>query len=458
MNDAIVIGGAALLAYLFSRRGSLVGVAPKKPVPMTPAVTPRGTVDLSKIADDMPYEKYGDVLLAGANDVGVMPAGFDEQVRQVAARIPLSAIQQKDMILASRLMGGNLDRNGEAFTPSTEAIHKAEDDIKAGKTVLDLFQSVLSFIPVYGALIKTALSFAANDMQAGINALEKGVQSGKQIRIIIDVQQATPTTKMVLGNPMTDCKHLDAKYCGFVGNATTQLGNTGAGMIARLGMLEEYLYLGPSNPIFEPDPSLPHCRLFTRTRSGYVLPWLSEELGASRNPPSDPYLNVSSWKDTVIRRAMCYRIFDLMISQFWPVYHDPLWMPGQLGNEAGATGAGLYNIKQPQTWSYHNPYFGDVWESTIPPYPGEDTFITVGGITYTHEGTPQRITSLAEEQATGDVQNIAALAILAQTAKAQQGAPGEDLSATPGVSQPSTGPQPSVGLTSVNVNRYSSYG
>jgi hypothetical protein len=392
-----------------------------------------------------------------------MPAGFHEQVIQVASRIPLSAIQLRDMQLAQRLMGGQLDRLGEAYTPSSYAIRKAQSDIAAGETVTQLFASVLSFIPVVGGLLKYGLTIAATDMQKGIDALQKKLTAGQNVKIVVDIEQATPTTRMVLGNPSTDCKYIDARYCGFIGDATTQLGNTGKGMIARLGMLAEYLYVDDESIIREPDPSLPHCRLFTRTQSGYVLPWLADELGASRAVPGkefDPavYLNTLSWSEAVIKRAMCYRILDLTISQFWPVYHDPLWMPGQLGTEAGATGAGLYNIPQPQTWSYHNPVFGDVWESTIPPYPGEDTFITVGGITYTHEGTPQRIHNLAEEQATGTVQNLGALAVLAQTAKAQQGAPGEDLSATPGVSQPSTGPQPSVGLTSVNINRYSSYG
>lgn len=370
----VYLGVGGFLAYLLSK--SLTPGTHPGGIE-APSLAPRGPFEPATAVTEVPsWEEAGDGLLNGANDQHSMPEVYKAQVEDVARKIPLSAIQQRDVSLAVRLLGGELDRNGEAFTPRCKAIRKAEGDIAAGKAVTDLFATILSFIPVYGQALKVALSYASNDMQAGITRMEGKLQAGANIRIVINIQQATDTTKMVLGNPTFDKRYL--RVAGFGGATTTN--GTFTFDHTRQGMLREYLNIPDAVDIYDPPENIIHPRLFTQTRGGYVLPWLAYELGASQSDTK--YASVLSWKEACFKRAMCLRVLDLMIAQFWPPYKDGL---GRWRTDAADWG-NSFGIG-PEThgrWSYHNPFFGDVWESAFPPT-SEDTWIvhpTDGALDY----------------------------------------------------------------------------
>ncbi len=451
-DSTVLVGFGALgLAYYLSR--SRVGAIPTATAnPAVPASglpqgppagpSPEGPTksQIDAITKGVTFtEAGGDALLEGANEWGIGSALFRPQVYDVAAKIPLSWITQKDLNLCQRLVGGILDRNPEYFTPMSRSAIKRADDLAAGKAAIDAIGNLFSWIPVLGPFIKQALNVASNDMQHGIDSIYAGLKKDAAIRIVIDLKQANPTTIMILGNPTTDCLYLKNPhydYCSLIG-----AGGTNA-MGVRNAMLVEALPAIPNLSVIDPDPNYPHPRLFTlcRDSSGYMLPWLSEELGGSIAPPEKPYYTRISGMDesyAVYIRAVMFRILDVMCSQFFPPMLDPrtgvtdypktlardvkvythagdklfssesltwfnpndgtyeglspphqvngIWY-GDPNYAADLASAQPHKLDPGKRYSYHNPFFGDIWESIFPPTPGEDTNIVFQGRKITVDG------------------------------------------------------------------------
>jgi hypothetical protein len=109
--------------------------------------------------------------------------------------------------------------------------------------------------------------------------------------------------------------------------------------------------------------------------------------------PSEGNFNPAEWKSTmpweeaIYRRAMCYRIIDMMVGQFFPPTHSIIPALG-INPARWVTYGGFFPYAGPR-WSYHNPVFGDVWESCVPPFPGEDVPIVKDGVTLAWDGSPK---------------------------------------------------------------------
>jgi hypothetical protein len=279
-------------------------------------------------------------------------------------------------------------------------------------------------------------------MQRGIDSLAQKAASGKGIRVVIDLPNASNVTKMILGNPTTDTVYLGVNANAYGG---TSAGLTYSGQ--RQGILKEFLGGARDTDVYEPDTSIAHCRLFSQTRSGYISPWLSLDLGVTAEAPKyladwqsqfqtpdegsfDPGERVSTivWSEAVYRRAMSLRIFDLMIGQFFPAVKGGALAALGAPPDQWTTYGGYFPYSGPR-YSYHSPLYGDVWESVYPPFPGEDVNIVKEGVKLDFHGRP--IDPTARFHEIGTVQGAAATFAQAQLNALPGGQPLENFSPMP---------------------------
>lgn len=338
-------------------------------------------------------------------DPASIPYGtrFQKEVVDVAARIPLSALRAYDFSYMSQLLSDSLDHNAEQWTDAAKYFFAQQAALRNASAVTSIIAAIASIIPVAGAILSKGISAVAKAASDAAAQIDINIVAGRNIRVTPDFNNATPETRMVLGNPKTDMFSLNTNQ-----NGTTDL----IGRFSRFGLLPKYIYTASGRAGIAEPPNFQHARLFTRTDTGYVFPWLSAGIGVENNKAQRTN-SYATYAQMVGRRALLYRCLDLMICQFW----------GAVRLEKGKLipGSGIYAnsaIDQwwwgaPGTYRYVNPRYGALWGSTIPPFPGEDTPLKspITGYAIDDSGfeiTPKAVWTenvSATEQAARDVKN-----------------------------------------------------